>query len=262
MEIKALKKSKDGREAVLFIKGLNYQYVNSLRRYMIDEVPTLAIENVEFKQNSSLLYDEIVAHRLGLIVLSNDLKSYELPSEDYRSTDDLPAKCKLTLTMKAKGPGMVYASDIKSKDPKIKPVFPKTPIVKLLKDQELSFIATAVMGQGKAHSKWSPGLFTYKFNPEITINNKSSKFDEFKEKFPEQIFDKTGKIDKKLIIENDLADACEGVCEDIVKIEYDENTFHFRMETWGGLSLKDIAKTACDIFNNQLQEFDKLIKAL
>ncbi|NOZ80889.1 MAG: DNA-directed RNA polymerase subunit D [DPANN group archaeon] len=255
-------KSKNGTKASVRIKGVTYAYVNALRRYMMDEVPTMAIETVEFKQNSSILYDEIVAHRLGLLVLNTDLKSYELPPEGVKDLEDLPAKCRVQMTLKTKGPGMVYASDLKSKDPKIKPIHPKTPIVKLLKDQEVEFVATAILGTAKEHAKWSTGLFIHSFVPKITVNNRSSHFEAFKNKYSSKIFDKNGKIDKNLIIDNDLVDAVDGVNDDIVKVEYDEHAFILRMETWGALSLQDIATTAMDIFNQELDAFDKIVKAL
>ena len=53
---------------------------------------------------------------------------------------------------------MVYASELKSKDPAIKPVYPKMPIVKLLKGQSLEQEALDGLGNGKEDSKWSPGL--------------------------------------------------------------------------------------------------------
>ncbi|MEM4397652.1 MAG: DNA-directed RNA polymerase subunit D, partial [Candidatus Woesearchaeota archaeon] len=75
---------KDNKMSFL-LKDSNPAYANALRRIMINEVPVMAIEEVEFKKNSSALYDEIIAHRLGLIPLTTDLSSYELP----KSEDDI-----------------------------------------------------------------------------------------------------------------------------------------------------------------------------
>jgi len=107
----------------------------------------MAIEDVEVRKNSSSLYDEMIAHRLGLIPLTTDLKSYNLPSE-CKCEGKGCARCQLVLTLSAKGPGIVYSSSLKSKDPKVKPVFDNFPIVKLLKGQEIELEATATLGTG------------------------------------------------------------------------------------------------------------------
>ncbi|MFH1590410.1 MAG: DNA-directed RNA polymerase subunit D [archaeon] len=261
METKLLEKNKEKTKARLLVKGVTPQYINAIRRYMMDEVPTMAIETVEFRKNSSLLYDEMVAHRLGLLVLTTDLKGYELPPEN--PDEELSAKNSVKLTLKAKGPGTICAEDLSSKDPKIKPFHPKTPIVKLIKHgsevQELEFEATAVLGRGKTHTKWSPGLFTYTYRPAITVNNKSKDFEKNKDKYPSAVFDKSGKIDKNLIIDNDLVDAVDGICDNMVKVEYDENSFIFSMESWGSLDVKSIAVIATEVFDEQLDAFQKAI---
>ena len=135
-------------------------FANMLRREIMENVPTMAIENIEFRENGSALYDEIIAHRLGLLPLSTDLKSYVLPSK-CKCQGEGCARCQLKMTLTSKGPCTSYASEIKSKDPNVKPVYPKTPIVKLLKGQELELEATAVLGQGKDHSKFVPGIAFY-----------------------------------------------------------------------------------------------------
>ena len=115
----------------------------------------------------------MIAHRLGLLSLTTDLKSYNL-TKKCKCKGEGCARCQLKLTLKAKGPATVYASEIKSKDAAVKPVFPKTPIVKLLKGQDLELEATAVLGTGKEHMKWSPGLVYYKYKPSIEIGNVKS----------------------------------------------------------------------------------------
>ena len=235
-------------------------FANSVRRVMMNKVPTMAVQEVEFRKNSSILYDEMVAHRLGLLPLKTDLKSYEVPPADLEEGEYL-AKSHLKLTLSEKGPKVVYASDIKSKDPKVVPFYPKTPIVKLLEGQELEFEAVATLGYGKQHAKFSPGHIFYTNDFEVTVNNDSPLFDEFKDKYPEGVF-KDGKIDKKLMIENELVDACDGVCEDIVKVEYDPTTFIFDIESWGQLSPKEIVLEAVEQLKDSSDKFVKELNKL
>ena len=181
--------SKDENKMTFLVKNSSPAYSNALRRIMLTEVPVMAIEELEIKKNNSALYDEVLAHRLGLIPLTTDLKSYELP-ESEKDIEEMKAKCTLLLTLKEKGPKTVYASDLKSKDPKVKPVFPKIPIVKLLKDQQIELSAVAILGRGKDHAKFSACHVWYNYNPKITINKKAD-LSNFKDLYPADIFNKT-----------------------------------------------------------------------
>lgn len=259
MEVVMLEKSKDKNKASFILKNANPSYANALRRCIMGRVPVMAIEEIEFKKNSSVLYDEVIAHRLGLVPLKTDLSSYRLPAADT-ALEDLPADQQLKLTLKTKGPGIVYASDLKSKDPKVGPVYPKTPIVKLLKDQELQLTATAILGKGEDHAKWSPGFVWYSYQPIVTVNNDSDKFEDFKDKFPPQVFGKDGKIDKNLIVDLNLVDACDGVCEDIIKIEYSKDTFIFHIDSWGQLPYQEIVEQAVMAFNDSLNDLTDQLK--
>ena len=254
-----LKKDKKTGSVSVLLKNTNAAFVNSLRRLIIDAVPTMAIEEVEFRKNNSILYDEIMAHRLGLVPLKTDLKSYVLPA-NCKCEGKGCARCTLKLTLKAKGPGIVYASDIKSKDPKVKPAYPKMPIVKLLKGQELELEATAVLGEGQDHVKFSPGLVWFNKEPKIAINNKTELIEKNKDKYPVEIFDKNGKISADLIIGNNFVDACDGVCDELVKIEYNDKNFIFNIEPWGQLTPAEMLSTAAELFNEKLAEFDKKLK--
>jgi DNA-directed RNA polymerase subunit D len=219
------------------------------------------MEDIEFSKNSSILYDEIIAHRLGLIPLTTDLKTYNLP-EDCKCEGKGCARCQVTLILSSKGPSLVKASELKSKDPKIKPVYPDTPIVKLLKGQELEFVATAQLGKGKDHAKWVPGNAWYSYKANIKVNNSSKRFEEFKDKFPPQIFDKAGKIDKNLINTPQLIDACDGICDDIISVEYDDSQFVFYIESWGQITPQEIVQSAVDMVDVQLKELAQEIKSI
>jgi len=161
MEVKLVENQEKKNRLIFSLKGADTAYANTLRRIMGFEVPVMAIEEVEFRKNTSILYDEMISHRLGLIPLTTDLKSYNMMSE-CKCKGAGCASCTVKLILKAQGPCTVYSSDIKSKDPEIKPVYGKMPIVKLLEGQELEFEATAILGQGREHSKWCPGLVFYK----------------------------------------------------------------------------------------------------
>jgi len=259
MEIRILEKSKDKQYLSFMLRGTTPAYANTLRRFMLTEVPTMAIEDVEFVKNSSPLYDETIAHRLGLIPLATDLKSYRMKKG---AEDDGAAACEVILTLKAKGPCTVYASSLKSKDPKITPVYPEMPICILLKGQELELSAIAILGNGKSHAKWSPCHVWYSYEPTVTVNNKSDMFDKMKHLYPPQIFDKSGKIDKAAILENNLVDAVDGVCEEIVKVEYNDKNMIFYVESFGQLDTKIIVQKALDIFDEQLDAFEGALKEL
>ncbi len=259
MEVRILESSKDKLQLSFMIRGTTPAFANALRRLLMTEVPTMAVEDVEFRKNSTALYDETVAHRLGLLPLKTDLKSYRMKKG---AEDDGAAACEAIFTLKAKGPCMAYASALKSKDPKIVPVYPDTPIVLLLKGQELELQATAILGKGKDHTKWSPCLVWYTFEPTLTINPKSPLFEKVKHLYPPQIFDKSGKIDKAAILDNNLVDAVDGVCAEVIKVDYNNKNIIFHIESWGQLDCKTIVQTAVELFDEQLDTFEAALKEL
>ncbi|MCP3686219.1 MAG: DNA-directed RNA polymerase subunit D [bacterium] len=260
MEIEMLDADKKNNRLTFFLKNSEAAFANAIRRNAIEEVPTMAIEDVEFRRNNSSLYDEIVAHRLGLVSLKTDLLSYTLP-EKCKCGGEGCASCQLKLTLKVNGPAMVRASDLKSKDPKVKPVFSETPIVKLLKGQKIELEATAVLGKGKEHAKWSPGLIYYKYKPNITIGTVKNPEDVV-EQCPKNIFEvKNGKISiiPKNLTECHLCGACEDVSKGAIKLEPTKD-FMFYVESWGQLTPKEIIENSVSVLQEQLKEFEKIIK--
>ena len=259
MEISLLSHDKKHNRVSFLLKGATPGYANCLRKTIMESVPTLAMESIEFRKNSSALYDEVIGLRLGLIPLKTDLKSYT-PREKCKCKGEGCARCTVMLSLSAKGPGTVYASEIRTKDSAIKPVFPQTPIVKLLKNQELEFEAAAIMSSGNVHAKWSPGLVWYTYNPTITVNNSSKKMEEFRDKYPPQIFDKEGRIDKAKILDLNLVRAVDSVCEDIVRVDFNDSEFIFYVEYWGQLTPKEMLATAVEVMDQQVDELDELMK--
>ncbi len=243
------------------LQGVNTAYANTLRRLMMGEVPTMAIEKVVFEKNDSILYDEILSHRLGLVVLKTDLENYKLPTECSCDGAGCP-QCQLKLKLSVEGPKTVYASDLKSDDPAVQPVYPKTILVKLLKGQKLEFEAIAILGNGNEHTKWSPGLIWYRNKENIKVNNRSKDLDAYKNKYPKQVFNDKGLIDAKKINTPELIDACKDVNPSIVNIEFEKDAFVFTVESFGALNPKTIVEKAIEIYDKEIKVFESLVKEL
>lgn len=133
------------------------QYVNALRRLAISEVPTLAIDDVVILENSSVMHDEALAHRLGLIPLKTDPSRFVMPHEcDCKSTLGC-SKCRVLLVVDADAGDksrVVTSGEMVSEDELVKPVSKDIPIVVLAPNQKLKFEAYARLGIGKDHAKW------------------------------------------------------------------------------------------------------------
>ena len=263
MEIKLLDNKSEEKKMSFMIKGSNATFANLIRRYIIEKVHTMAIEEIEFKDNSSALYDEVVAHRLGLIPLSTDLKSY-FPIKNCKCDGKGCNRCTLKLTLKAEGPGIVKASEIKSKDPKVKPVFGDMPVVKLLKDQKIELLATAVLGQGTDHVKFSPGLSYYQFKPSVVIEKNPSNAQAVADSCSVNVFDvKDGKlsINKDHEMKCHLCNQCMEVADPNGSVKITKGSdIIFNIESWGQLGCKEMVLTALEEYNKDLDAFEKLLK--
>lgn len=159
MKVKAAKKGKAFVEVVL--EDVNASVANALRRVMLSEVPCLSIEDVTFLENTSSFYDEIIAHRLGLVPIRTDLKLFNF-REKCTCGGAGCASCTLKLTLEKDGPCTVYSHDLKPEDPKLKPQ-EGIPILKLGNGQKITIEAEAILGTGKTNAKWQSAIVSYKY---------------------------------------------------------------------------------------------------
>jgi DNA-directed RNA polymerase subunit D len=152
-----IKLTSKSSEKVSFKADIPISLLNAIRR-SVNYIPVLAIDSLEISKNDSALYDEIIAHRLGLVPLKNeDLK---LPTECDCGKEEGCGKCSMKLKMSVVGPLTVYSDQL---NPKGVAVY-KMPITILDKDQELEFVALARMGLGVQHAKFDPGVLYYKYS--------------------------------------------------------------------------------------------------
>ncbi len=249
-----------GNELSFVLKDINYTYANAIRRFA-NEIPVLAIDTVEISKNDSALYDEVLAHRLGLIPLIGD-KTYTLPSE-CSCKEKGCAKCTAMITLKASGPGIIKAEELKSKV--VKPVFPETPIVLLQKDQDLELVAEAKLGKGIDHAKFSPGLVWFRSYPQVELSKDADA--DCAKACPRKVFEINGsKASVKNLINCDLCNACVEECinknKEGIKVSGSENDFIFEIESWGQISPKEIFTEALEALRKNIKELDKDISKL
>lgn len=203
----------DDRKAVLDIQDSAPYFVNALRRALIAEVPKLAMEYITFYDNTSGLFDEMVAHRLGLVPLPTDHKLLEAVAEaGMAETEEGEKPVLARFTLSKEGPCTVYSGDLESDNPDVRPADPKIPIVMLLANQRLILETEGVLGTGNEHAKFQPvSGCAYKYYPIVEIDN---------DKFDAQT--------KKAVINacstGVLKDAAgKVVCEDITKINLNDD---------------------------------------
>ena len=139
-------------------------FANALRRLM-SEVPVLAIDEVIIIENSSPLYDEILAHRLGLIPLTTPLDTYVLRSECTCEGHGC-SNCEVSLTLDKEGQTVggidtVFSGDLDSENPDVKPVLSNIPILRFTHGQRVVIQAIARLGRAIDHAKFQCAIASY-----------------------------------------------------------------------------------------------------
>lgn len=269
MEIKILELTENKAKFVL--SDCSPAFANAIRRIIISEVPSMAIDDVFVYENSSVLNDEFIAHRLGLIPLKTDLDSYVLPEKCKCKSEMGCNQCRVVGTLDVEATDSkktVYSGDLKFEDPDIKPVTDKIPIVKLEVGQKLKLEVHAKLGTGKQHSKWQPvSTCAYKYMPNITISKKiCDNCGLCVEACPKKVLSlEDGKLKVVDLLKCTLCKECMNVCPKqppAIKVEADETTFIFTVESTGCLPVKRILVEAAEILKSKVEELSKEVKGL
>lgn len=253
-------KTQDEQKMVLIIEGADVPFVNALRRICMVEVPTMAIEKVDIYRNDSKMFDEVLAHRLGLVPLKTDLESI-IPRNECDCGDHCP-RCSVSLLLKEKGPKVVSSGDLTSQDSKIIPIHDSIPLLKLGENEEVELEAIAQLGIGLEHAKWQPTTTSaYKNYPILTIDpEKCEACAKCVEECPREVL-QLDEEENKIIVtdpeECNLCNTCVKGCEmGAITLEGQEDKFIFKIETDGSLPPEEVIKTACDIL---AEKSDKII---
>jgi len=140
------------------LKGIPLHYANALRRICLNGVPVFAIDTVDIIENTSVLADEALAHRLALIPIKTDTTRFVEPSKCDCKSDTGCSNCRVMLvldTEEAEATRLVLSNELTSEDEDVKPTSDKIPIVELAPAQKIKVEAYARLGRGIEHAKWN-----------------------------------------------------------------------------------------------------------
>ncbi len=267
MKIEVLEK--DDINLRIVVRDADVPLMNALRRIVLAEVPAMAIDEVVMIENSSILQDEMIAHRLGLVPLKTDLDEYNLPEDcDCKSEFGCP-NCRVTLTINAEsneGTRTVYSGELVSENPAVVAVSEKIPLIKLAKGQKLKLEAYARLGKGKVHAKWQPVcVAAYKYYPKIEApKTKCEDCQKCADICSKKVLAMKGdKVDVRELLQCNLCMDCVDVCpkkEEGIQVSWEKNDFIMNIESTGALPPQRILQEATKILDKQLNEFEEQLK--
>jgi DNA-directed RNA polymerase subunit D len=151
------------------LKGIPLQYANALRRICLNGVPVFAIDTVDIIENSSVLADEGIAHRLGMIPLKTDPSRFAEPSKCKCQSEAGCSNCRVMLMIDSgdsDSTRTITSNELTSEDEFVKPISNKIPIVVVAPGQRIKIEAYARLGRGTEHAKWNSSNISTLINTE------------------------------------------------------------------------------------------------
>jgi DNA-directed RNA polymerase subunit D len=249
MKVRFLSDSETSCTAV--IEGISAPFANALRRVIMTEIPVYAGKDIIIYENSGPLFDEVIAHRIGLVPLTTPKDS----SEDSKS---------VIISIDVAGPSMVTSADFVSEDPDVVPTSDGFPIVKIGKGQRLKCNIEGVVGYGKDHTRWQPGLASYKNYPSIVIDTVQCNLcGSCIKACPRALIQKDG--DVLTVVDAGscmFCRACEEACaqsneKSLISVTPLKDVFIFMVESYGAMPAKDLLSTALMVIENKARALDQ-----
>ncbi len=155
-------KKEDDAHLEFTLKDSSVAFANMVRRIGMGQVPVFAIQSVTVYENRTSMFDEYIAHRIGLIPISTP--------PTYTEKDEI------LFTLDSQGPCTVYSKDLKSFDDKVKVSNPNIPIIRLGEGQNLRIEGKARLGTGREHARHQPGLMSYSYDEKGNFEFKVESF--------------------------------------------------------------------------------------
>ncbi|MEM0493740.1 MAG: DNA-directed RNA polymerase subunit D [Thermofilum sp.] len=257
--------SKKDEKLVVELEGVTPALANSIRRALIAEVPVLAIDEVIVAENSSVLWDEMIAHRLSLIPLKMSEETYDALLDCYLRGED----CSVIFTLEEKASERartVLSGHLRFEGVEgvaappeafqVEPVSKNIPVVKLAKGQGISLTAIARMGVGREHAKWQPvAAVGYKHKPVIRVlrNPDEATATKILEVCPRKVF---GYLDGNLVVAQptscNLCGECAEKFPEYVEVSGDPTSIRLSIEGLGTIPVEKILHVALEMLDRKL----------
>ncbi|WP_241759689.1 DNA-directed RNA polymerase subunit D [Aeropyrum pernix] len=267
----------DSLRVRLRIRGYPVVFVNAIRRTVLSDVPTMAVDYAYIFDNTTAVYDEMVAHRLGLVVLDSNeaVEKYRRPEEcagKEPSEEDCFVEVSLEAEVDAEGETGRYitAGDLSISDPQVKPVYPETPLIYVAPGQRIHVQAFARLGRGKEHTKWSPAsLSVLRYTP-ILIYDSSKAGDECLEclsAYPQVVEALKSGGKGSLVLEglrrtSGLRYCAETACRGAVEVRYDSSNLDLEVESTGALRPEKIVELAIRELEEKVKRFAEAVESV
>ena len=235
---------RDDRSAKFLVRGVTPAFANGVRRAMIADVPTLSIDTVRVIENSSVMFDEQIALRLGLVPLTTP--------DDYEP-DDI-----VTLAIDVEGPATAYSGDLVSSDEKVQPAEENVPIIDLKEGQRLELEADAKIGYGKDHAKHQGGVAVgYRHLQRVEVVGDKGEFENEEPEIIRGVIESDGELVEAGTFDNDLTTRYPGkevIVEDV------PNAFVFDVETDGSMSIDELVLKAAESLHARADELESAVQ--
>ncbi len=272
-------------KARLILRDATPALANALRRTMLQDIPKMAIDHVDFHLGSIMddetgkeyesvtsLFDEIIASRLGLVPVPTDYNMFTYREQCECGGEGCP-HCSIMYSINKHGPGSVLSGDmIPLGDSTLKVKDEFIPIVQLTDDQAVLIYASAVMGTARKHVKWQAAFGVgYSYMPVIKINPDKESDPEVIEAAVKQFPNLFEEKDGKLVVSDLWSAAGYGrepfdevphVLKDFATIEWDDSSYLFKYETDGSLTAQQVLDKALEILVEESQGVADMVDSL
>jgi DNA-directed RNA polymerase subunit D len=233
------------REARFLVRGITPAFANGIRRAMVADVPTFSIDTVRVIENSSVMFDEQIGLRLGLVPLTTDLDDFEVGDE-------------VTLSLDVQGPETAYSGDLVTSDDYVQPTDDNVPIIDLKDGQRLEVEADAVLDRGREHAKHQGGVAVgYRHLQRVEVVGDRPEFAENDSNILRGVIEDDGDLVPTEVFDNDLTNRYPGKELDVQDVA---DAFVFHVETDGSVSVDELVEAAVDSLQVRATELGEAVQ--